>query len=99
MIALLPIFVVGMFPMLAFVLLGFAGLGLFGVLLMCAGLSDALRMNCDFNRDVIVHGYADRTHRPVHASRLHAAARFAILMIVTGAGLAVAGIVGAIYLG
>ena len=99
LIALLPIFVVGMFPILMIGLLGFAGLVLLGALLMCAGLSDVLRANSDFNQEIIVHGYSARSERAVHASSLHAAARFAMLMIAAGAALALAGLIGLVYLG
>ena len=55
LIALLPVFAVGMFPILMIALLGFAGLALIGALLICAGLSDGLRANGDFNQEIIVH--------------------------------------------
>jgi MFS superfamily sulfate permease-like transporter len=99
LIALLPVFAVGMFPILMIALLGFAGLALIGALLICAGLSDGLRANGDFNQEIIVHGYAARSERAVHASSLHAAARFAMVMIAAGAALALAGLVGLVYLG
>ena len=94
---LLPIFVIGMFPMLMIGLLGFAGLALFGALVMCAGLSDMLRASSDFNQEIIVHGYASRSERAVHASQLQRSARFATLMFAAGAGLVAAGIAGFIY--
>jgi len=97
-IVLLPIFLVGMFPMLLMVLLGFAGLFLFGALLMCAGLSDTLRAHTDFNREIIVHGLASR-ERAVHASSLNATDRFAMLTLASGAALAAAGIAGLVWLG
>jgi hypothetical protein len=95
-IVLLPIFLVGMFPMLLMVLLGFAGLALFGALLMCAALSDTLRAHSDFNREVIEHGLASR-ERAVHASGLNATNRFAMLTLASGAALAAAGIAGLIW--
>ena len=58
LLPLLPIFLAGLFPMLILVLLGFAGLGLLGILLICAGLSDALDAHSDFNQHIIVEGYA-----------------------------------------
>ena len=70
LVPLLPIFLVGMFPMLVLALLGFAGLGLFGILLICAGLTDALEAHNDFNRHVIVEGYARRSDHAIHASNL-----------------------------
>jgi hypothetical protein len=35
LVPLLPIFLAGLFPMLVLALLGFAGLGLLGILLIC----------------------------------------------------------------
>jgi len=49
--------------MLVFALLGFAGLGLLGILLICAGLSDALDANSNFNQQIIVEGYARDPNR------------------------------------
>ena len=57
---LLPIFLVGMFPDADDGLLGFAGLGLLGILLICAALTDALDANNDFNQHIVVEGYARR---------------------------------------
>ena len=65
LLPLLPIFLVGMFPMLLLGMLGFAGLVIFGILLICVGLTDTLEANSDFNEQVIVHGYARRSERAV----------------------------------
>jgi hypothetical protein len=81
---LLPIFLVGMFPMLLIGLLGFAGLAIFGILLISVGLSSGLEAHDDFNRDVIVHGHARDTERSVQASDLHAATRLALHLEATG---------------
>lgn len=100
LLALLPIFFLGMFPMLLFGLLGFASVvTLFGVLLICVGLSDGLHANSDFNRQVIVHGYGRGSERAIHASGLHSANRFATAMSVTGSGLIIAGLFGFFYFG
>jgi hypothetical protein len=91
---LLPIFFLGMFPALLFGFLGFAGLGLFGILLICVGLADGLQANCDFNREVIIQGYARPTERAVQASNLHAAFRIAVVLEIVGAGLIIAALIG-----
>ena len=91
---LLPIFFVGMFPALLFAFLGFAGLGLFGLLLISVGLADGLQANCDFNRQVIVQGYARPTERAVHASNLHAVFRSTVILQVVGAGLIIVALIG-----
>jgi hypothetical protein len=94
LLPLLPIFFLGIFPMLLLAFLGFAGLVILGVLLICAGLADGLDANRNFNQEVIVHGYARRTERTVQASNLHSAIRFATLMDAVGAGLIIAGLFG-----
>ena len=94
LLPLLPIFLVGLPPMLLLSFLGFAGLVILGVLLVCVGLSGRLDANNDFNREVIVHGYARGSERTVQASNLHSAIRFASLMNATGAGLIAAGTIG-----
>jgi len=94
LLPLLPIFLVGMPPMLLLSFLGFAGLVILGLLLICVGLSGGLDANSDFNEQVIVHGYARHSERGIQASNLHSAIRFAALMDVTGAGLIVVGLVG-----
>jgi hypothetical protein len=91
---LLPIFFVGAFPMLLFGILGFAGLVVLGVLLICAGLADALEANSQFNQEIIVHGYARRSERGVQASNLHSAVRSATIANVSGIGLLAAGLFG-----
>jgi hypothetical protein len=96
---LLPIFLLGIFPMLLLAFLGFAGLVILGVLLICVGLADGLNANSNFNQQIIVHGYARRSERAIQASNLHSAIRFATLMNVAGAGLIVAGLVGVFCLG
>ena len=96
---LLPIFLVGMFPMLIFALLGYAGLALLGILLICAGLSDALDANSNFNQQIIVEGYARRSEQAIHASNLHSAIRSATAMRIAGAALIVASLCGLLYSG
>jgi hypothetical protein len=99
LLPLLPIFLVGMFPMLIFALLGFAGLALLGILLICAGLSDALDANSNFNQHIIVEGYARRSEQAIQASNLHQAIRSAAAMRIAGVALIVASIGGLIYSG
>jgi hypothetical protein len=99
LLPLLPIFLIGVPPMLLLSFLGFAGLVILGVLLICVGLSDGLEANSNFNQEVIVHGYARRSERGIQASNLHSAIRFATVMHVTGAGLIIAGLFGFFYLG
>jgi hypothetical protein len=96
---LLPIFLIGLFPMLVFALLGFAGLGILGILLICAGLSDALDANSNFNQQIIVQGYARRSEQAIHASNLHSAVRSATAMRGAGVVLIVASICGLLYFG
>ncbi|MBR1248317.1 hypothetical protein JQ609_15435 [Bradyrhizobium sp. AUGA SZCCT0169] len=96
---LLPIFLIGVPPILLFTLLGFAGFVILGVLLICVGLTERLEANSDFNQQIIVHGYARRSERMIQASNLHSAIRFATIVDLAGAGLIVVGLVGFFYLG
>ena len=99
LLPLLPIFLAGLFPMLILALLGFAGLGLLGILLIYAGLSDALEAHSDFNQHVIVEGYARRSEQAIHASNLHSAIRSATAMRIAGIVLIVTSICGLLYSG
>src|SRR3954462_4142097 len=74
---LLPIFLVGVPPMLLLALLGFAGLVLLGRRMICVGLACALGASSDFNQEIIVNGSARRSERGIQASNLHSATRFA----------------------
>jgi hypothetical protein len=96
---LLPIFLIGVPPMLLFSLLGFPGFVMLGVLLICVGLTERLEANSDFNQQIIVHGYARQSERNMQASTLHSAVRFATLVDLAGAGLITVGVLGFYYLG
>jgi hypothetical protein len=99
LLPLLPIFFVGIFPMLLFGLLGFLGISLFGILLICVGLSDGLNANSNFNQQIIVHGYASRRDRTMQAMDLHSAVRFALVVDMIGAALVAVGACGFLYFG
>ncbi|WP_245320193.1 hypothetical protein [Bradyrhizobium lablabi] len=91
---LLPIFLIGVFPMLLLSLLGPAGLIILGILVACAGLTDILDASGTFSEQIIVHGYARGSERAGQRTALRTEMRFASIMIAAGAGLAVAGIGG-----
>jgi hypothetical protein len=95
----LPIFVIGAPPMLLFALLGFAGVILLGILMICVGLSIGFGANSDFSEHVIIHGYANRSERASQATDLHAAIRFALRIDAIGAGLIIMGLCGFLYYG
>ena len=99
LLPLLPVFLAGLFPMLILALLGFAGLCLLGILLICAGVSDALDANSNFNRHIIVEGYARRSEQTIHASNLHSAIRSATATRIAGIALIVTSICGLLYSG
>jgi hypothetical protein len=99
LLPLLPIFFVGIFPMLLFGLLGFLGVSLFGILLICVGLADGLNASSNFNQQIIVHGYASRPDRTMHATDLHSAIRFALVVDMIGAALVAVGVCGFFYSG
>jgi hypothetical protein len=91
---LLPIFLIGLFPMLMLSLLGPAGLIILGILVASAGLTDMLDANGTFSEQIIVHGYARGSERTGQRTALRSEMRFASVMIAAGAGLAVVGIGG-----
>ena len=88
---LLPIFLIGLFPMLLMSLLGPAGLIILGILIASAGLTDILDANSTFSEQIIVHGYAKGSERTGQRTALRSEMRFASVMIAAGAGLALAG--------
>lgn len=96
---LLPVFLVGMFPMLLIGMLGAAGLVIFGILLIRVGLAGTMEAHGDFNQEVIVHGYASRPERAAHASDLQAATRMAVVLYLAGATMIVAGIASIFFAG
>ena len=98
LLPLLPIFFVGAFPMLLLSLLGFGGLVIFGILMICVGVTDALEANSSFGEQVIVHGYTRQSERAVQRTNLRSEIHFAFLMIVAGMGMAGAGLCG-LYFG
>jgi hypothetical protein len=91
---LLPIFLIGVFPMLLMSLLGPAGLIILGILVASAGLTDILDANSTFSEQIIVHGYAKGSERTGQRTALRSEMRFAAVMIAAGAGLALAGVGG-----
>lgn len=91
---LLPIFLLGAFPMLLLSLMGPAGLVILGILLASVGLTDVLESNSAYSEQIIVHGYTRSTERTIQRTNLRSEMRFAVTMIIAGAGLAVAGLYG-----
>ena len=74
---LLPIFLIGVFPMLLISLLGPAGLVILGILVASAGLTDILDANSTFSEQIIVHGYAKGSERTGQRTALRSEIRFA----------------------
>jgi hypothetical protein len=91
---LLPIFLLGAFPILLLSLMGPAGLVIVGILIVSAGFTDMLDANTTFSEQLIVHGYARGTERAGQRMALRSEIRFAALIVAAGAGLVVAGIAG-----
>ena len=52
---LLPIFLLGAFPMLLLSLMGPAGLVILGILIASVGLTDVLESNSAYSEQIIVH--------------------------------------------
>jgi len=99
LLPLLPIFFVGMFPVLLVGMLGSAGLVIFGILLIRVGLAVTMDAHGDFNREVIAHGYARGPDRAIQVSDLQSAMRMAVPLHLSGAAMMVAGIAGLFLVG
>ena len=99
LLPLLPVFLIGMFPMLLVGMLGSAGLVIFGILLIRVGLASTLEAHGDFNQEVIVHGYASGPVRAAQVSDLQAATRMAVLLHISGAAMIAAGIADLYFVG
>ena len=83
---LLPIFFVGLFPMLLLSLMGPAGLIILGILIVCAGMTDMLDANSTFSEQIIVHGYARGSDRAGQRRSLQSEIRFAAVMMACRRG-------------
>jgi nitrate reductase NapE component len=97
LLPLLPVFLIGMFPMLLVGMLGSAGLVIFGILLIRVALTFTMEAHCDFNQEVIVHGYARGPERAAQVSDVQAANRMAVLLHLSGAAMIAAGIAGLFF--
>ena len=67
---LLPIFLIGLFPMLLLSLMGPAGLVILGILIASVGLTDVLESNSAYSEQIIVHGYTRETERAIQRTNL-----------------------------
>ncbi len=76
LLPLLPIFIIGMFPMLLIGMMGYAGLAIFGILLVRVALAATMDAHSDFNQEIIAHGYAQGTR--ARRARLRPAGRDAL---------------------
>jgi len=99
LVPLLPIFLVGMFPMVLIALLGFFGLALFGVLVVCVGLASSNEAHDTFNHDVIVHGYSRGSERAARTSDMHLATRLGLRLEAAGAAMVFTAAIGLCYAG
>ena len=99
LLPLLPIFVIGMFPMLVIGMLGFAGLVIFGILLMRVALAGTMEAHGDFNQEVVVHGYASGPERSAQTSDLQSATRMAVLLHLSGFAMIATGVAGLYFIG
>src|SRR5436190_7811664 len=64
LLPLLPIFIIGMFPMLLIGMMGYAGLAIFGILLVRVALAATMDAHSDFNQEIIAHGYGRHPNAP-----------------------------------
>jgi hypothetical protein len=91
---LLPIFLIGLFPLLVLGLLGFFGIGILGLLLVSVAVGDELNATGLYAQRVITRDDVTQSERAGYGMELRSARRPAFLMKLAGAGLMIVGFGG-----
>jgi hypothetical protein len=91
---LLPLFILGSIPMLLLAFLGFAGLGLAGLLMLLAAQRDEFDAHSTFLRHTIADGALRPTDRAVYRTDMLASIRLAYMLRLAGVTSIVCGAVG-----
>ena len=94
LVPLLPIFLLGMLPMLVFPLVGFAGLAIMGVLMTAGGFAERLRAMNEYSEHTVIRGYVAPSERASHLSTLKTSGRFATALNVVGVAMSFVGLAG-----
>jgi hypothetical protein len=91
---LLPIYLLGMLPVLVFPLVGFTGLAIMGVLMTAGGFAERLRAMSEYSEHTVIRGYVAPSERASHLSTLKTSGRFATALNVVGVGMSFVGLAG-----
>jgi hypothetical protein len=91
---LLPLFIMGSVPLLLLAFLGYAGLGLAGLLMLLAAQRDEFDAHGDFIRHAITDGVMRPTDRAVQRTDMLAAIRLALFLRIAGTASIIVGAVG-----
>jgi hypothetical protein len=94
---LLPLFLMGSVPLLLLAFLGYAGLGLAGLLMLLAAQRDEFDAHGDFIRHAITDGALRPTDRAVQRTDMLAAVRLAYVLRIAGAVSILCAVAGLCY--
>ena len=94
---LLPLFILGSIPLLLLAFLGYAGLGLAGLLMLLAAQRDAFDATGTYVQHAITDGAVKPSDRAVQRTDMRAAMRLAFFLRVAGTASIVCGAVGLYY--
>jgi hypothetical protein len=91
---LLPLFLLGSVPLLLLAFLGYAGLGLAGLLMLLAAQRDEFDAHDDFIRHAISDGVQRPTERAVQRTNMLAAVRLAYFLRIAGVASIICAAIG-----
>ena len=88
---LLPIFLIGFFPLLILGVVGFLGLGVLGLLVLFIAVGDEITATSVFSRHVVTRDFLPAGERAAYRMDARAALRPAFLMKLVGIAMIVVG--------
>jgi hypothetical protein len=91
---LLPLFLLGSVPLLLLAFLGYAGLGLAGLLMLLAAQRDEFDAHGDFIRHAVSDGVLRPTDRAVQRTDMLAAVRLAYVLRLAGIAAIICAAIG-----
>jgi hypothetical protein len=94
---LLPLFILGSIPLLLLAFLGFAGLGLAGLLMLLAAQRDEFDAHGTFINHAITDGTLRPSDRAVYRTDMLAAMRLAYFLRIAGVASIVCAVIGLYY--
>jgi hypothetical protein len=94
---LLPLFILGSVPLLLLAFLGFAGLGLAGLLMLLAAQRDEFDAHGTFINHAITDGTLRPSDRAVYRTDMLAAVRLAHFLRIAGTASIVCAVIGLYY--